>query len=77
MVAGMTEDEARMVQKYARMRGLDGEAAPVDQDAPAGEWRLYRESAGGRTDVTAEMVAALKAAAERPAPAPVRGFVLR
>ncbi|MFG2892965.1 hypothetical protein [Streptomyces sp. NPDC048248] len=66
----MTEDQALMVQKFARLRGLDAEAAPLDD--PTGEWRLYRDGA----DVTAQVVAALKEAFARPDPAPVRGFII-
>ncbi|MGW8399629.1 hypothetical protein ACWGLP_23565 [Streptomyces lydicus] len=75
----MTEDEARMVQKFARLQGLDGEAAPVDPSAPDGEWRLYRESVDSRTDVTADVVRALKERVDHTEPEPVstRGFIIR
>lgn len=65
-----------MVQKYVRLQSLDAEAASVDRCAPDAEWRLYREVAGIREDVTADVVRTLKAGPRGAEPTPARGFIV-
>lgn len=56
----MTADEARRVERVMRSLGLQGIVAPVDPDAPAGEWRVYDEAdPRTRRDKTAEVLAAI------------------
>lgn len=72
----MNEDEARMVQRYARLQGLAGEAAPVDQQDPTGEWRLYRDDDALRVDVTVDVLRTLAAGPRPVMTPPARGFVV-
>ncbi|MET9292617.1 hypothetical protein [Streptomyces sp. NPDC003077] len=74
----MTESEARLVQKYARLQGIAVEAGPADTAHPEGPWRLYGRVAETRTDVTARVLRTLKTgpAGPRHPVTPFRGFVI-
>lgn len=78
----MGPDEAQRVADVLRRLGVGGVVAPVDPDAPSGEWRVYdRADPATRRDITAEVLASVAAhvpaQGSRPEETgPTRGFVL-
>ncbi|HEV7625614.1 MAG TPA: hypothetical protein VGO89_03875 [Streptomyces sp.] len=56
----MTPDEARRVDRVMRSLGIPGVVAPVDPEAPSGEWCVYDAAdPATRTDTTAAALAAI------------------
>ncbi|MFJ6658000.1 hypothetical protein ACIQNG_16780 [Streptomyces sp. NPDC091377] len=75
----MDAEQARQVDAVLRQLGIPGVVAPVDQENPAGQWRVYDTAdPTTRREMTADALASVAAEfpGEKPGPGPTRGFVI-
>ncbi|SCK44496.1 hypothetical protein H180DRAFT_03927 [Streptomyces sp. WMMB 322] len=75
----MTADEAGRVDRVMRSLGIPGVVAPIDPEAPSGEWRVYDHAdPETRSDTTADVLAAIAEHVPAKGPGgdgPTRGFI--